>query len=380
MSHTRCLRLDQLLEKKSLFLFGPRATGKTTLLKTQFSAADVQIFDLLESDLYLSFSARPALLAERIRPGVKKIIIDEVQRIPSLLNEVHRLIEAKKLRFLLTGSSARKLRRGHANLLAGRAWRADLFPLVSHEIEKFDLSRYLRFGGLPAIYDSSDPHEDLNAYAKLYLYVEIQAEGLVRNIPQFSRFLQTAALCSGQMINYAKIGRDAEISPSTIREYYSILEDTLVGFTLAPFVASHKRRAITTAKFYLFDIGVVHALRGTKNIDPKTDLYGQSFEHFMAQELRAYLSYSRQNDNLSFWRSAHGFEVDFLISEQVAIEVKATNKATQDDIKSLLALKEEKKFKKFYLVTQDKSYRSVSGIECLHWSEFLKLLWSGKII
>ena len=236
MNVQRRLDLPRLLQKKSFFLFGPRATGKTFLIREQL-ADQAQVIDLLRSDLYLRLAGSPveleAILAGQAANSV--IVIDEVQKVPQLLDEVQRLIETKRLRFLLTGSSARKLRRGQANLLAGRAWQANLFPLTWDELTDihFDLDRYLRYGGLPSVYLSQDPVEELQAYAHTYLTEEIQAEGLVRRLPQFARFLQVAALGSGQILNFTRIGNDAQVAPSTVREYYYLLEDTLLGFSPA---------------------------------------------------------------------------------------------------------------------------------------------------
>lgn len=343
------------------------------------------VIDLLRSDLYLRLWAHPEDLAGLIAASPPErqriVVIDEVQRIPELLNEVHRLIEEKQVRFLLTGSSARKLRRGNVNLLAGRAWTAHLYPLTSQEIPAFDLDRYLRYGGLPSVYLSADPEEELQAYVHTYLYEEIQAEGVVRKLPQFSRFLQGAALDSGQLLNFAHLGSAAAIPASTIREYYAILEDTLLGFTLGPWTKSRKRRALSTAKFYLFDTGVTHTLAQTKTVDRNSDLYGRSFEQWLAMELQAYLSYSRKSasDGLSFWRSSQQHEVDFVVGDHTAIEVKATRKVVKGDERGLLALKEEGVLQRFLLVSQDPIEIERGGVLQLHYQTFLDRLWKGEI-
>ena len=254
----RYLDLAALLQKKSFFLLGPRSTGKSFLIDEQLGSRAI-ILSLLHSDLYLRLSTSPWELEMMIEGAQQQhkthwIVIDEIQKVPNLLDEVHRLIESKKFRFLLTGSSARKLKRGHANLLAGRAWTANFYPLSWCEIADFSLPRFLRYGGLPAVYSSDYPDEELHAYARTYLYEEIQAEGLVRKLPQFSRFLMVAALANGQLLNFANISSDAQVPASTIKEYYSILEDTLIGFMLLPWVKSKKRKAITTAKFYFLEL------------------------------------------------------------------------------------------------------------------------------
>jgi predicted AAA+ superfamily ATPase len=213
MEIKRYLQLDPLLEMKSFFLFGPRATGKTTLIRQQLSEK-ATIIDLLDSRYFLRLSSDPHELESIVSASPAKIIvIDEIQRIPELLNEVHRLIESRKLTFLLTGSSARKLRRGKANLLAGRVWNAGMFPLIYREMNDFNLERYLRYGGLPAVFSSTYPEEELDAYANTYLKEEILAEGLIRRLPPFSRFLKTIALANGEMINFTKLANDCQVPP-----------------------------------------------------------------------------------------------------------------------------------------------------------------------
>ncbi len=381
-TYGRLLDLSELLQKKSHFLFGPRATGKTTLIREQLGHR-AALIDLLKGEHALRLSARPEDLAgivEAALPTPPWVVIDEIQKIPALLDEVHRLIEEKGWRFLLTGSSARKLKRGHANLLAGRAWQAELFPLTWHEIPVFNLDRYLRYGGLPPVLTSQEPEEELYAYVQTYLREEILAEGLIRKLPPFSRFLRTAALMNGQLINYAQVSSDAEVPAATIREYFSILEDTLIGFQLEPWTTSRKRKAIQTAKFYFFDTGVTHALAGTKHLDRNSNLYGTSFEQFIAMELRAYLSYHRSRKRLSYWRTTHGAEVDFLIDEDVGIEVKATTRRSQRDGTGLRTLEEEKRVQKLFLVTQDKTPFRQGAFSAIHWEDFLKKLWNGDIV
>jgi len=299
----RQLNLHNLLKNKSFFLFGPRATGKSFLIRHEFRDSAI-VFDLLRSDLYLQLSAQPHQLESMIdaASNFEYVVVDEVQRVPMLLNEVHRLIETRNIKFLLTGSSARSLRQQHVNLLAGRAWEANLFPLVSTEIPDFDLMRYLQFGGLPAVYSSEKPAEELHAYVDTYLKEEIQAESLVRKIPSFARFLKLAALTSGNILNFSSVANDAGIPISTVREYYHILEDTFIGFLVPAWTKTMKRKAMSTAKFYLFDCGVKHTLSGVQSLEKTSDVYGRAFEHFIALELRAYLSYRRLRSPLSYWQ------------------------------------------------------------------------------
>jgi predicted AAA+ superfamily ATPase len=378
----RKINLLELLGKKSLFLFGPRSTGKTYLIRKQL-ADQALLIDLLKSNLYLTLSANPSELEAIIDAEPKDrafVVLDEIQRIPALLNEVHRLMESRKLRFLLTGSSARQLKRKDANLLGGRAWRAELFPLSWSEIPHFKLDHYLRFGGLPHVYPSKNPGEELDAYVNVYLKEEIQAEGLIRKLPPFSRFLKTAALSNGHVLNFTEVANDSQVPPSTVREYYSILTDTLMGFMLEPWLASIKRKAIQTAKFYFFDPGVMHTLAGTRSLERNSDLYGVSFEQFIGMELRAYLSYRRIKETLTFWRTTHGFEVDYLIGDRAAIEVTATSRVAAKHLKGLKALAEEKLVKKMFLVSHDPIATKKEGIHAMPWERFLQDLWSGKIV
>jgi predicted AAA+ superfamily ATPase len=377
----RILSPDEILDKNTFFLFGPRGTGKSFLLRKELPA-DVFSINLLDSSLYLKLQANPSLLKEIIlAKKVKKVVIDEVQRLPELLNIVHLLIEENHIRFVLTGSSARKLKSGGANLLAGRALRRELFPLTWKEIKKFDLNRYLKYGGLPMSYFSEDPEEYLDVYVNTYLREEIQAEGLVKKLPAFSQFLQMASTTSGELLNFTSISNETGVSSKTIKEYYSILEDTLVGFMVEPWIKSVQRKPIQTAKFYFFDTGVKNTLTETRDFTEKSDLWGKSFEHFIAMELRAYLSYQLKNKyRLQFWRSTSHFEVDFVIGTHAAIEVKATTKLKSDDFKGLLALIEENKFKKYYLISNDPLERVVENIVCMRWNTFFAALWDGNIL
>ncbi len=380
MEIKRQLQLAPLLAMKSFFLFGPRATGKTTLIRRQL-AETATIIDLLDSRYFLRLSGEPHELESLIAAAPADIIvIDEIQRIPELLNEIHRLIETQNITFLLTGSSARKLRRGKANLLAGRVWDARMFPLIYRELPDIDLDRYLRYGGLPAVYLSEHPVEELDAYVNTYLKEEILAEGLIRRLPPFSRFLKTIALANGEMINFTKLANDSQVPPSTVTEYVGLLEDTLIGFLLPAWTESKKRKAIKTGKFYFFDPGITHMLAGTETLDRNSNLYGKSFEQFIGMELRAYLSYRRKKLPLTYWRSKNGHEVDFLLGNKTAIEVKASKKISKNDFKGLKYLKEESVFENFILVSQDPVSSRTDNILTLPWEKFLSDLWKDKFI
>lgn len=380
----RTLNLLKLLNKKSHFLFGPRAVGKSYLIQQDLSDRATTI-NLLDSDQYLRLSEKPSLVREIIASGSGKIVvIDEIQRIPELLNEVHLLMERdKNIKFLLTGSSARKLKRTDVNMLGGRARHAELFPLSVKELKEnknFDVNRILQYGGLPSVYLSEEPYEDLRDYLDTYLNEEVQREANVRNLPAFSRFLKVAGISNGKIVNYSKWGSDCQIHPNTVREYFQILVDTLLAFVVEPWQKTKKRKPVQTSKYYLFDTGVTNAITETKNIPRYSDIYGSSFEQLIALELRAYKSYCRIEDTISFWRSYNKDEVDFIIGDHTAIEVKSKDNISSRDHKNLLLLKEEKILKNFILVSNDPLHtKRENGIENLPFEQFIKKLWDGEI-
>jgi len=379
--YKRALRMDELVPRKSFFLFGSRSTGKTTLLHNQFP--DTEIINLLTSRTYIPLAEKPSLLQDIVRKRLKSssiIIIDEIQKIPQLLDEIHDLIESTSAHFILTGSSARKLKRSGVNLLAGRAWQANLFPLVSSEIDDFDITRYLQYGGLPQVYSSKYPEEELDAYVYTYLKEEVQAEALVQNQITFARFLKVASFSNTEQLNYTNIAGDSGIPASTVRSYFAILEDTFLGFLIESWQESHRRKAVATPKFYFFDIGVANFLHGNAILSERSSEYGKAFEHFIAMELRAWISYQRIKKELRYWRTRSGSEVDFLIGDKTAIEVKTTQKIQGKHLKGLRALMEEGIFLQYIVVSFDEINReTIDGIQCLHWSKFLKLLWKNKL-
>ncbi len=374
----RSLDLVSVLKKKSCFLFGPRQTGKTFLIR--HSLAEHRIYNLLDSETYLKLSRAPARLREECRPQDKIVIIDEIQKLPLLLDEAHFLIEERGIHFLLTGSGARKLRRGGVNLLGGRAWTRHLHPLTSAELqEKFDLVKAVNQGLLPSIYFSSSPEDDLQAYVGTYLRDEIAAEALTRNIPAFSRFLEIAALCNGQLLNYAKISNDAQVARSTVQEYFQILKDTLIAYELTPWKRSFKRKPLSTSKLYFFDCGAARYLQKRSSVKPGSPEFGELFETFIFHELASYCDYHGALA-LNYWRSKSGFEVDFILNSKTAIEVKAGKTVSAQDLKSLKILKEEGQLKKYVLVCMEKEARNIDGIEILPVDIFLKKLWRGKLV
>lgn len=373
--YNRILNLNSLIGARSHFLFGPRASGKTTLI--QSTLQNSQIIDLLHVKTYSSLVRNPSLLEELIVDESKIVVIDEVQKLPIILDEVHRLIQKRKIKFILTGSSARKLKHGGANLLAGRAREARLFPLISREITNFDLLRLINNGGLPEIYDSSDSEEDLAAYVDTYLREEIKAEAVTRNVSAFAEFLDACAISNGQEINYESFSSDLQVSPGTLKNYFQILEDTLIGFMLPGFTKTKKRKAISRAKHYLFDLGVTRFLSKAGNIDFGSKAFGDSFEHFMILEMRAYLSYTRSRETMSYWRSTSQYEVDLIVSDKIAIEIKSTSSPNDKHLKGLRAFKEEKLVKNYVLVcTCDQKRITSDGILIYPWSEFLDDLWA----
>ncbi|MBT3275562.1 MAG: ATP-binding protein [Spirochaetales bacterium] len=375
----RVIDLRAITERKSVFLLGPRQTGKSFLLKHTFQ--DVIYYDLLKNDLFFRLSANPSLIREELIALKEKklVIIDEIQKLPALLNEVHYLIENYEIKFILTGSSARKLKYGSANLLGGRALTRHLFPLTSAEIPDYKLERIINYGSLPAFYTSPDPYEDLESYVGTYLKEEIVAEGVVRKLEHFTKFLRLAALCDTEMLNYSNIASDLGMPAKTIREYFLILEDTLIGSMLEPFTRTVKRKAISTAKFYFFDIGVSNILAERSYIKLKTELFGKAFEHFIFLELTAYLHYSRNRSKLTFWRSKAGHEVDFLIGDDIAIEVKGSDMVSNKHLKGLKALAEDINLRQKIVISLDPVLRKINDITIYPYKEFLSKLWNNKI-
>lgn len=374
----RLLDLSAAAGRRSMFLFGPRQTGKTSLV--QQALAEARAFSLLDSDLFLTLSRRPAALRELIRPADHLVVIDEIQKLPELLDEVHLLMEGgHDLRFVMTGSSARKLRRGGVNLLGGRARSRTLHPFVFRELgASFDLRRALDVGLLPPIYLSDEPAEDLGAYAGDYLRHEVAAEGLTRSVPAFSRFLEVAALCNGQLLNYSAIASDAQVPVSTVREYFQILEDTLIAQRLPPWKASRTRKPIVTPKFYFFDVGVARHLQNRRGLRAGSPEFGDAFEAYLHHELRTYLDYGRGGE-LCYWRSKSGFEVDFVLDNRTAIEVKAKAPVPQRDLRGLMALREEGLLERYVVVSLERLPRVHDGIQILPWQVFLEQLWAREL-
>lgn len=373
----RLLSMD-LSSGRSAFLWGPRKVGKTYWLHHEMQGKPATFLDLLETDTFAEYAARPALLRERWAGGLT--VVDEIQKVPALLDEVQWLIERKKAQFVLTGSSARKLRRGHANMLGGRAWRYEMGPLSAREVQKFDLDAALRSGLLPMHLLSPDPMQDLRAYVADYLREEIAAEALVRNIPAFTQFLRVAALTSSELLNYENVARETGVSARVVRGYFDILEDTMLGSRLAPWTRCKNRRMILTEKFYLFDVGVSNYL-ARRTPTPGSPDYGKSFEHWLHMELVNWRRYQNPECPIAFWRTASGLEVDFVLGDmEVAVEVKSSDRVHAGDLGGLRALRESHKVRHTILVSQEKKPRIIDGIEVLPWQSFLDRLYAGELV
>jgi len=371
----RALDLTTLVARKSHFLLGPRQTGKTFLVRQTLPEA--RLYDLLDASIYLALSRDPTRLAQELTPKDRVVVIDEIQRLPELLNEVHRLIEGRGIRFLLTGSSARKLRRGGVNLLGGRARTRYLHPLTSRELgPHFDLRRAIARGSLPSIYFSDDPRADLEAYAGSYLKEEIVAEGATRNVPAFSRFLRVAAFCNGTIVNFTNVANDAQVARTTVYEYFEILRDTLVLHELPAWRKSRKRKPIVSSKYYFFDVGVVGALQD-RHFRPGTPEFGEAVETHLMHELVSYRDYVSA-EPLTYWRSTSGFEVDFVVGDHTAVEVKAKPNIGPRDVKSLRAFAEEATLKRFLCVCLEPRRRRLGQITILPVADFLTALWDGE--
>ncbi len=370
-------------EGESCFFWGARQTGKSTLLKELFPRSPR--YDLLLSSEYGRLQLHPSLLMEEILadpPFDVPVIIDEVQKIPQLLDDVHWLIVNKNIQFILCGSSARKLKRAGANLLGGRALRFELFPLVYPEIPDFDLIRALNNGLIPRHYLSNRPVLLLEAYVGEYLKEEIAQEALTRNIPAFSRFLEAAAFSNGETVIYKNIASECGVSMPTVKEYFAILEDTLIGNFVPSFQKRPKRRVVQSPRFYYFDVGLANFLLKRKNVVPKSETFGKAFEHFIYQELVAHSHYSGIKYPISYWHTTSDIEVDFILGDhEVAIEVKGVEHVDGHHVKGILAFKEEYTTKKSIIVSLDPRPRQLNNdVLVLPWEHFLQKLWNGELI
>ncbi len=343
--------------------------------------------DFLQTDTFLDYSKSPFLLRERLLAKEEQakshpIIIDEVQKVPQVLDEVHWLIENSNLSFILCGSSARKLKRGQANLLGGRAWRFELFPLVSDELDNLNLLQALNRGLIPSHYQQINYKRSLRGYVQDYLKEEVFNEGLTRNIPAFSRFFEAMGYAHGSLINYSNIARDCGVSSKTVKEYYQILVDTLLGTFVLPFKKRQERQVISKAsKFYLFDTGVAGAITKQTIAEERGELFGNSFEHFIYLEILAHRSYREIDYDINFWRTKSGREVDFILGGgEVAVEVKGSAMVDRRELRSLKSFVEDNKPKQAIIVCNEREERVHSGIRIMPWRQFLQELWGDQII
>lgn len=372
--------------EETFFLWGPRQTGKSTLLRETYGTD--HWIDLLKADEFRRYLTHPESLREQFEaepPGpAQQIVIDEIQKVPALLDEVHWLIENRGLHFALCGSSARKVKRGAANLLGGRAIRYELHGITAGEIGAVvDLDRLLNHGYLPRIYEASRPRRMLDAYIADYLKEEIAAEGLVRNLPAFSDFLDVSALSDGEIVNFSNIARECGVSSHTTKSHFQILEDTLLGHWLPAYRKRPKRRVIGAPKFYFADVGVVNRLAKRGELLPGSELYGKAFENWVFHELSAYASYEEFEGGLSYWRLASGVEVDFILGDmQVAIEAKSSERITQDHLRGLRTIVDDhpRVRRRIVVCREARARKTRDGIEILPATTFVRRLWAGDLV
>jgi predicted AAA+ superfamily ATPase len=363
---------------ETFFLWGARQSGKSCLLRQTYPAA-VWI-DLLKADVFRRYSTRPETLREELdQSKAPFVVVDEVQKVPPLLDEIHWLQENRGIHFALCGSSARKLKRGHGNLLGGRAVRFELFGLCAKELgEGFDLQRILSHGTLPRIYDSSQPQRLLNAYVGEYLKEEVMAEGLVRNLPPFSEFLNAAALGDTEQVNFTNIARELGVSRETVRGYYEMLSDTLLATLLPVYRKKPKRRLSIADKFYFHDVGIVNFLARRGKPEPGSEAYGKAFENWIFHELHCYNEYQERFARFSFWRLSTGVEVDFIVNDlECAIECKSSERVHDHHLKGLRELKKDHPNcgRRILVSREPVSRKTNDGIEILSVNDFLLELW-----
>lgn len=371
------------IEDDSVFVFGARQTGKSTLLQERF--ADAKWYDLLDSATLQRLQRNPSILGQELEmlPEGSLVVIDEIPMLPELLNEVHRMIVRKNLRFILCGSSARKLKRQGVNTLGGRAIPIRMYPLVSAEIPDFDLLRAVSQGMLPRHYMASADTAWLRmqAYISVYLKEEIKAESLVRNLQAFDRFMEVAALTDGEMVNYSNIASDCGIDAKTVKEYFAILEETLVGYMVPAYQKAVKRKLRQSPKFYYFDVSLPNYLLGRRVLQPGSADFGHAFEHLVVQELAAYLGYRNIENGLSYWHTYSDLEVDAVLGDaRVAIEIKSTREIKPRQLSGLKAFKEEHPDARLIAVTLDAEPRLLNGVEVYPAEIFFKKLWAGEIL
>lgn len=369
-------RLDE-----AMFLFGARQTGKSTLLKERFPKAIY--IDLLKSDVRNRFKQHPEEFRESLLryPPETLVIVDEIQKVPDLLDEVHWLMVEKGLWFILSGSSARKIKKSGANNLGGRAIPETLFPLVSAEIPDFDIERAVQNGMIPRHYMVANARNRMRAYIDLYVKEEIIEEALVQNVDEFIRFMEVAAIMDGEILNYENVASDCGVSANTVKAYYKILVDTLLGFEVPAYRKVIKRKLYKSPRFYYFDIGIANHLTKRYQLAPKTPEYGHAFEHLIMQEIVAYLAYTNSDEELTYWHTYENIEVDAIIGDaRVAIEIKSTDHVDHGDKKGIMEFAKEHPNAKQILVSRDRISRRSGNVDLYYVTDFFKALWAGEII
>ena len=377
--YKRLFDIENQLDE-AMFLFGGRQVGKSTLLKERFPG--VIYYDLLKSDLRRRLRRNPELFRNALmkEPEGTLVIVDEIQKVPDLLDEVHLLMFEKHLKFILSGSSARKLKREGANTLGGRAAKRTLYPLVWPEIPDFDIDRAVQNGMIPPHYTVKDATDRLEGYVDLYLREEIQEEALVQNIDDFSRFMEVAAISDGEMIKYENIASDCGISAKTAKAYFKILYDTLIGYEIPAYTKVIKRKVNQAPKFYYFDVGLANYLMGRNSLKRGTDDFGHAFEHYVVQEVLAYRGYFKRREKISYWHTYTGLEVDLIIGDaDVAIEIKSSEEVRTRHKTGLNAFKEEHPECRAILVSLDPITRLSGDMELINVNVFLEKLWNGEI-
>jgi len=374
-------RIFKPIGNKSFFLFGPRGSGKSTYLKAQWGQDFFEI-NLLLDKWERRYQREPDLLISDLKALKKQpkwVVIDEVQKIPKLLDIVHELLETAKYKFVLTGSSARKLKRFSSNLLAGRAFHYNLFPLTAKELgQEFNIGDVLRWGSLPSVFGTSEASKEeyLRSYTQTYLREEILQEQIVRNAVPFRSFLEIAGQENGNIINYSNIAKDVGVDTKTVISYFQVLEDTLMGFMLPAFTQSVRKSAGKSPKFYIFDLGIKRALANEQrsNLEPRTASYGRAFEHFLILECLRLNSYTRSDYQFYHYHTTAGGEIDLILKrgrEVHVIEIKSTTKIDRLEVQKLERIAEGIKGTKLYYVSQDSVSSKVGGVNCLHWTQFL---------
>lgn len=369
-------RLDE-----AMFLFGGRQTGKSTLLKERFPKA--VYIDLLKSDVRNRFKQHPEEFRESLLryPPETLVIVDEIQKVPELLDEVHWLMVEKGLWFILSGSSARKIKKSGANNLGGRAIPETLFPLVSAEIPDFDLERAVQNGMIPRHYAVANARNRMRAYIELYLKEEIIEEALVQNADDFVRFMEVAAIMDGEILNYENVASDCEVSANTVKAYYKILVDTLLGFEVPAYRKVIKRKLYKAPRFYYFDVGIANHLTKRYQLAPRTPEYGHAFEHLIMQEIAAYLGYTNSDEELTYWHTYENLEVDAVIGDaRVAIEIKSKEHIDHDDKKGVTEFAKEHPDTRQIIVSRDRISRRSGDVDLYYVTDFFKALWAGEII